>query len=107
LLYGTATTGTEQLRQRALDRGIRQLTRDTALPYETVRNWANGGDTNPLALGRLVAALDASPPTTPGVTCARSQCLRPARPRSRWCSDAHKKAAARQRAKTPTLAQEN
>ncbi|HLM21087.1 MAG TPA: hypothetical protein VK390_06125 [Propionibacteriaceae bacterium] len=100
LVYGIATAGGDQLRQRARDRGIRRLSRDTALPFETIRNWANGGDTSRSRLSRLITALEAPAKATPAKSCAMPECLRPARSRSPWCSEAHKKAAARQQARS-------
>jgi len=100
LIYGIAATASDPLRERARQRGIRRLSRDTGLPFETIRNWANGGATSPPTLARLIAPLEAPPKTTPPKSCAMPQCPRPARPRSPWCSEAHKKAAARQRARS-------
>lgn len=99
LTYGRV--GDDSLRERARTAGLHQLSRQTGLPFETVRRWAAGGGLSAERLATIVAALDvleAQPAAAP------LRCLLCGQPsRGRWCSGrcrmiavrADRKAAAR------------
>lgn len=96
LTYGVADD-CDALRARARRVGVREVSRRTGLVYETVRKWANGGATSPTVLVSITDALEdpRTPDVPPGSSCALPECPEPARPRSRWCSERHKKTGAR------------
>ena len=61
-------------------------------------HWAAGGGTNLEALAAVTSRLrDSREPDRASSVCAYPSCAAPARGKSRWCSDTHKRAAARQR----------
>jgi hypothetical protein len=66
----------------------------------TLNKYIAGGTTSPQVLAKILHALDANTATTP---CGLPGCTEPARSRSPWCSERHKKAGARNKpAPTPT-----
>ena len=92
LTYGIAAGN--DLRARAEVVGVRELARRTGIACETIRQWIRGGQTGPANIALIVAAVAID---DRGALCALPGCSRSARRRSRWCGDAHRKAASRTR----------
>jgi hypothetical protein len=90
------------LRDRARALGLRELSRRAGITFETLRKWAAGGQTSPDNLALITQALDAPDRRSRQApeACALPGCPDPARPRSRWCCDAHRKAGRRRASKT-------
>jgi hypothetical protein len=90
LIYGTAAIG--QLRQRARDARLREVSRVAGLPYSTVSQWSTGRPIRPDYLARIITAID-TVEATPKAAPPCAHCGQPAS--RRWCSDRCRKAATR------------
>lgn len=94
LVYGTDTSETDPLRAQVRTHGIRRVAQHAELPYETVRAWTTGAATGPATLAAILDTLTVLA-AQPDRTCRLPGCTRPARRRSPWCGDTHKKAGNR------------
>jgi hypothetical protein len=90
LVYGSP--GVEELRNRAIMLGRRELARRTELSDSRYRRFVEGSETSDETLSLVARAAQMD---TASRRCSYPGCERPARPRSITCSEACRKALAR------------